>query len=132
VKKFALLILAAILLFPITAMLLSELGEVAVIRGAGAGDVPETRIWLVETPEGLLVRGSAGKAWLEAARSASVVELDRDGVARRYTVVEQPGPEARQRLNELMREKYGLADQMVGVMRAYDASVPLLLKQTTP
>lgn len=128
-KKLALGVVGAIVLLAIGMVVLSESGEVVVIRTSGATGTVETRIWVVDTAEGLLVRGSEGKAWVEAARRATRVELERDGVWRRYAVVDLPGPAAQQRVNALMRDKYGMADLVIGWLRDYDRVTPLLLMQ---
>ncbi len=115
------------LFFAAALLLLSELGEVVVIRTSGHPGAQETRIWVVDVPDGILVRGSSGKTWVEAARHAPEIELRRAGDWHRYAVIEQSGPEAQQRINELMREKYGIADRLTEVLRDPQRAVPLLL-----
>lgn len=128
-KKLALGLVGAIALLAIGMAVLSESGEVVVIRTSGATGTVETRIWVVDTAEGLLVRGSEGKAWVDGARRATRVELERDGVWHTVAVVELPGPAAQRRVNALMREKYGMADLVIGWLRDYDRVTPLLLMQ---
>ncbi len=131
-KKTVAVVMAILLMFPIIMIVSSESGEVVVIRSESSGNTLETRIWVVDLPEGLLVRGTESKAWIVAARQAADVEIERDDIKRRYHVVEQPGNEARHRANDLMREKYGLGDLMISLFRDSDTTVPLLLTEIPP
>jgi len=128
-KKLSIAIVGVLLVLAIGMIVLSESGEVVVIRTPDPSGTRETRIWVVDTEEGLLVRGSEGKAWVEGARGATRVELERDGVWRRYAVVDLPGPAAQKRVNALMRAKYGMADLVIGLLRDYDRVTPLLLME---
>jgi len=117
-----------LLTVPVALVVLSEMGEVAVVRSDVEGSVRETRIWVVDDGGALLVRGSQGKGWLADAVRAGEVELDRAGASRRYRVVERPGAEALDLVNARMREKYGFADVAIGWMRDYASAVPLRLE----
>jgi hypothetical protein len=128
-KKLLVGVVGLLVVLAIGMVVLSESGEVVVIRTTDPSGSRETRIWVVDTAEGLLVRGSEGKAWVEGARRATRVELERDGVWRTYAVVDLPGPAAQKRVNALMRDKYGFADLVIGFLRDYDRVTPLLLMQ---
>ena len=122
------LVLAPFVLFSLLFAVLSEAGEVVVIRTAAAGgETRETRIWVVDTPDGLLVRGTGVKGWVEGARAEPRVELRRGDRWLRLRAVEQAGDAARARANELMLAKYGAAERMVRWVRNVDASVSFLL-----
>jgi hypothetical protein len=127
-KKLVASLLGVLVLFSVVLIVASEAGEVVVIRSTSDGETLETRIWVIDAADGLLVRGTDSKAWVLAARQAGEVELERDGIARRYHVIEQTGADARRRINDLMRAKYGLADRMIGWLRDYDSTVSLKLK----
>lgn len=131
-KKLVALLAGLLLAFVLVTVLASEAGEVVVIRSASGGETLETRIWVIDAPDGLLVRGTEDKQWVLAARRAAEVELERDGIARRYHVIEQTGAEARRHINDLMREKYGLADRLIGLLRDYESTVSLKLTEVTP
>ncbi len=127
VKRLAIGLVGVLILLSISMIAISERGEVVVIRSTSGDRVDTTRIWVVDVPEGMLVRGSAGKGWVDAARAATRVELERDGVGHVVRVVAQPGDAARERVNRRMRDKYGLADRLIGLLRDYESAVPLLL-----
>lgn len=94
---------------------LSELGEVVIVRSPDdAGEPVETRIWIVDASDDQAwIRAAAQKPWARRTRAADSIEIARDGVWRRYDVVEVPSEEARVRVNEAMRAKYGLADRLI-------------------
>jgi hypothetical protein len=122
----AAIVLGPFVLFFVLFAVLSEAGEVVVIR-TGGGETRETRIWVVDTPDGLLVRGTGAKGWVAAARAEPRVELRRGDAWLRLRAVEQTGADARERANRLMLEKYGVAERMVALVRDLDESVPFLL-----
>jgi len=105
-------------------IVLSELGEVVVIHTElEDGSVRTTRIWIVDADEGPLVRGTAGKPWVDGIRRQPRVEVERAGERRTWVAVEQPDVEARRHADRLMREKYGIADSAIGLLRDFDTSV---------
>ncbi len=55
--------LASVLLMGGLIIGMSEWGEVVVIRPLGVEPAEETRVWIVDLPDGAFVRGSSGKAW---------------------------------------------------------------------
>jgi hypothetical protein len=91
----------------------SEWGEVVLIRPLGVEPVKETRIWIVDLPDGAFVRGG-GDGWAESAVTAGSVALRRDGVWANYQVFDAPGRQARDRVNAAMRRKYGFSDRFIG------------------
>jgi len=108
-------------------MLASESGEVVVLRTRDAGGaVHETRLWVVEHEGRPWLRaGNAGTGWLVRLQAQPEVEVVRGGEALALRAV--PVPEARDRINELMNEKYGLADDYVCFFFPREAKIPVRL-----
>ena len=117
-----------VVLAGVAMMGLSEWGEVVVVRPLGIESASETRVWVVDLPEGAYVRGSRGKAWTESAVAAGQVAVRRDGRWLEYRVVDAPGRPVRERVNAAMRAKYGLSDQIIGWVREFDEVRPLRLE----
>ncbi len=85
--------------------------EVVTLRTPFAnGDWHSTRLWLVDDGDASWLH-SAGEAWQRRFAGDPVVELERDGEIRRYRARAVPG--AHPRIDQLLREKYGLADRWV-------------------
>lgn len=109
---------AAAAVFSIALIALSEMGEVVVVETTlPNGDARRTRIWIVDTPEGSLVRGTGGKPWVDGARRRPEVILERDGRRSAQRFVELSDPADRDRARRSMREKYGLADELIDWVR---------------
>lgn len=117
----------ALLSLPIALVVVSELGEV-VIRSEIDGEEFATRIWVVNAPGGILVRGSSGKAWVEAARRAGRVTVERGEVRHHYAVRDRSNRAGIAEVNALMREKHRVADRVIGAMRDYEDIVVLYLE----
>ena len=93
-------------------MALIEVGrEVATLRTPLAdGRWQETRLWIVDDGATSWLH-SAGEAWLKRFQGDPVVEVERRGETRRYRAHAHPGPHPR--VDQLLRDKYGLADRWV-------------------
>ena len=105
-----------------------EIGrEVATLRTPLAdGSWKETRLWIVDDGDVSWVH-SAGRAWIERFDGDPVVEVERNGEVRRYRAHPAPGPHAR--IDQLLREKYGLADRWVRLLAPCgDETVPVRLE----
>jgi hypothetical protein len=74
------------------------------------GTWKETRLWIVDDGRSSWLH-SAGADWLRRFDGNPVVEVERDGEIRRYRAYAVPGPHPR--IDQLLREKYGLADRWV-------------------
>jgi hypothetical protein len=70
-------------------------------------------LWAVED-EGLIWLRAArrDRKWLEWLEERSEVQLELDGETLRYTAAILDQPDARERVDELMREKYPWADRV--------------------
>jgi hypothetical protein len=121
----ALLVLALVVFG--SQMLASESGEVVVLRTQDAsGGVHETRLWVVEHEGRPWLRaGNADTGWLVRLQAQPQVEVVRGGETLRVRAV--PVAEARDRINELMNEKYGLADGYVCAFFPRESKIPVRL-----
>jgi len=118
---------ALVLVLGALAIGLSEWGEVVVIRPVGENPAPETRIWIVDLPDGVFVRGSSDKEWLEDAVRAGSVALRRGGVWSNYAVIDLADRQTRNRVNTAMRKKYGFSDRFIGWTEDFSQARPLRL-----
>lgn len=84
------------------------------------GTWQETRLWIVDDG-GCAWLHSAGAEWEARFEGDPVVEVERRGEVRRYQAHAVPGPHPR--IDQLLREKYGLADRWVRLIAPDDASV---------
>ena len=91
---------------------LIELGrEVVTLRTRlPNGGWQETRLWIVDDA-GTSWLHSAGADWLARFDGDPIVEVERHGEIRRYKAHAVPGPHSV--IDQLLREKYGLADRWV-------------------
>ena len=91
---------------------LIEIGrEVVTLRTQRPGGTwQETRLWIVDEG-GYAWFHSGGSDWSKRFEGDPIVEVDRGGEALRYRARAVPGPHPR--VDELLREKYGLADRWV-------------------
>lgn len=89
-----------------------EIGrEVATLRTARPdGTWQETRLWIVDDGGSSWLH-SAGADWVKRFEGNPVVEVEREGKLLRYRAQAVPGPHPR--VDQLLREKYGLADRWV-------------------
>ena len=85
--------------------------EVVTLRTqARDGGWQETRLWIVDH-EGASWLHSAGADWRSRFEGDPIVEVERDGELQRYRAHAVPGPHPL--VDQLLREKYGLADRWV-------------------
>lgn len=110
---------------------ISELGgEVVTLTSFGAGGAPfHTHLWVVDAEEMPWLRaGQPGERWLARIRANPRVLLRRHGTESRYTAVPVTDPATRDRINALMRQKYGWADRTISLLRDGKKSVPVRLE----
>lgn len=113
----------------------SELGgEVVTLDRAEAnGDVSRVRVWIVDK-DGLswIEHGDAGSHWIARLPDSPDVVLTRKGRTMRY--VGTADPESHDLYHQLRRQKYGWADELVGLFgggEAGCAGVPVRLQPTS-
>jgi|GEM_PF-788500 len=113
----------------------SESGEVVVLSTQGSGDEPEeTRLWVVDLDGFQYLRaGQPRSGWFERLQATPRVGVERGDVRMAYDAI--PRPELRDQVNDLMRSKYGWADEFVGKLFGRDDATPVRLEpvlDTTP
>ena len=110
---------------------LSEFGEeVVTVRSTNAaGEQRSTRLWIVEDSGFAWLRvGQPGSRWHQDLLARPVVEVVRGGETQTYRAVPVETPEARQRINQLIAEKYGLAETVISRMHDESTVVPIRLE----
>ena len=132
VARAVFLILGAGVLVVGAGLLAGELGgEVVRLRSFDAeGRGHDTRLWVVDDGGEIYLRGRPESRWFERVGSSPEVEVERSGRTGRFRAV--PVQEWRDRVNRLMAEKYGWADQWIGLQRNVDQTTPLRLDRVGP
>lgn len=74
------------------------------------GTWQKTRLWIVDDAGSSWLH-SAGPEWVKRFEGDPIVEVERQGEIRRYRATAVPGPHPR--VDQLLREKYGVADRWV-------------------
>lgn len=109
-------VLGLLLLLVIAQLLASESGEVLVLETLDADGRPhETRIWVVEDAGATWVRGGADAGWVQRLLERPEVRAERAGEWSSFLAAPERDPATRDRVNRLMREKYGFADLFIAV-----------------
>jgi hypothetical protein len=84
------------------------------------GGWQETRLWIVDDGASAWLH-SGGPGWPERFAGDPVVEVERKHEVLRYQAHAVPGPHPR--VDQLLREKYGIADRWVRLLSPDDAGV---------
>ncbi len=118
-KKVGLAIGAVVGLFVLLGLsqvLASESGEVLVLETLDAEGQPhQTRIWVVDDAGAVWVRGGPDSGWVRRLTENPDVRAERDGHQAPFRAAPDRDPAARDRVNALMREKYGFADRFIAL-----------------
>ncbi|MCP3987157.1 MAG: nitroreductase family deazaflavin-dependent oxidoreductase [bacterium] len=94
----------------------SESGEVLVLETLDAeGQPQETRIWVVDDGGASWVRGGEDSGWVQRVLQNPEVQATRHDEQGPFRAVPVRDPAARDRVNTLMREKYGFADSFIAM-----------------
>ena len=95
----------------------SESGEVVVLRSRdAAGDVHETRLWIVEDAGFAWLRaGSPESGWYARLQAQPAVEVVRGDATLLFTAEPEHGPARVATTNRLMAEKYGWGDRVISL-----------------
>ncbi|MFP8875157.1 MAG: hypothetical protein VCB42_11685 [Myxococcota bacterium] len=127
ILRVSILIAAAVVLAVGAGLLASELGgEVVRLRSFDAdGRGHDTRLWIVNDGGRSYLRGRPGSGWFDRVAASPQVELERSGQTGRFRAV--PVEPMRDRVNRLMAEKYGWAEQLIALQREMDQTMPLRL-----
>jgi hypothetical protein len=114
-------------------LIMSELGgEVVTLHTqvVGGGE-KRTHLWVVDDAGVAWLRaGMASSGWLARIEQNPNVLVERGGRLIRFRAVPVREPRVRDRIHALMREKYGAADRLVGMLRDPAQSVPVRLEPT--
>jgi hypothetical protein len=121
------IVLGLLVAYVVAHLALIEIGrEVIVLRTEDAeGARLETRLWIVDDGEQAWIHGGDSR-WMQNLRENPVVEVERGGKTQQFRAVPVPGPH--QRVHELLREKYGIADGWVRFIGGDEGSVPVRLE----
>jgi hypothetical protein len=133
VGKILLLLLALALAFVLTLAAASEFGgEVVTLytRDASGGE-SGTSLWVVDH-EGFqyLRAGDRAASWFERLRREPQVRVERAGKAASYQAL--PSPDLTRTVDQLMAEKYGIADRIISVIRDPSSSMAVRLVPASP
>jgi hypothetical protein len=120
-----------VLMTGISAM--SPSSEVVVLTSSDAGgEGLETTVWIVEDQGDLWLRaGNPDSEWLGRVRANPEIALERGDATLRYQAVLVDEDAARERVNELMAEKYGASNSMVSLWGDHSVSIPIRLEPDT-
>ena len=111
-------------------MVASEVGgEVVTISTWDDGGEPvTTRVWIVDDGGFAWLRaGQAQSGWLARIEAHPEIEVERGGRTETFRAVPVRDAAARDRIHELMAEKYGFADRLISTMRDPKGSVAIRL-----
>jgi len=121
------ILLLAVLVFGLQ-MLASERVEVIELHTLDSNeDEVTTRLWIVDDAGFPYLRVGAGNsAWSERLLAHTEFDVTRADERARYTAVARP--EKRERINQLMHEKYTWGDTIIGlIVGTRDRALPLEL-----
>ncbi len=109
-------VVGLVLLLGLAQLLASESGEVLVLETLDAEGQPhETRIWVVDDAGAAWMRGDPDSGWVRRLIENPEIRAERAGQQAPFRAVPDRDPTARDRVNALMREKYGFADRFIAV-----------------
>ncbi|MEQ9450367.1 MAG: hypothetical protein RJQ07_02185 [Pseudomonadales bacterium] len=108
-------------------LIASESGEVVVVGSQNAdGSVSETRLWVVEHDDAQWLRGSPEAGWYQRITARDEISFTRDGQTEQMRAQTVLGE--RDTINNLMAQKYGWADQFIGIMFGRDDAIAIRLE----
>ena len=92
------------------------------------GEEVITRLWVVDHSGYQYLRvGADGSEWFRRIQANGEFEVTRNG--RRYTYTAALREEESERINQLMRDKYGWGDSLIEILvGGRDASIPIELR----
>lgn len=94
-----------------------------------SGEEVTTRLWVVDDEGYQYLRvGADGSGWFSRIEASESIDLTRDGERASYVV--ELRPEKRDRINDLMQEKYTWGDSFIAAMvGSRENSIPIELHQ---
>ena len=130
IVRLVIVLLVALVAFVGAVFAASEFGgEVVNLRTHDGKEERSTHLWVVDDGGFAWLRaGRPTSAWLVRIETDPDVIVERGGTAIHFHAVPVHDPATRDRIHALMREKYPLADRIVGVTRDPSGSVPVRLE----
>jgi len=117
-------VVAVLLLLVGGYFVMAESGEVVVLETRAAAGAHSTRVWVVDDAGFAWLRtGDPTSPWLARLRANSEVAVTRAGERREYRAVPLDDAAARDRVNALTLEKYGLAEEILRALMMDPAGV---------
>jgi hypothetical protein len=110
-------------------LVLIEMGrEVVLLRTrTPEGEPLDTRLWVVDEGGYPWLHGNLDSGWMQRIAVNPIVEIERGGEMKQYRAVPVPGPHPK--IDERLREKYGVADRWVRFLAPdSDRTVPVRLE----
>ena len=108
------IVIALPVVYAVAHLALIELGREVVVlhKWTSEGTTRPTRLWIVDDgATAWLHHGYSDSAWIGRLEQDSVVTIERAGLTRRYRAT--PDPSSHDRVHQLLREKYGIAEWWV-------------------
>jgi hypothetical protein len=130
--KILLVLLALVVAFVVTIAAASEFGGevVTLYTRDSSGNEVGTSLWVVDTGGFQYLRaGDRSAGWFERLRREPAVRVERGGKAASYQAL--PTPDMTRTIDQLMAEKYGLADRVVSIIRDPESSMAVRLVPAT-
>lgn len=129
--KIAAVVVALLVTLYLAQAIASEQGEVVVLTTFDvAGGAQTTRVWVVDYEGAAWLRsGSPASAWYGRIGNNPQVKVVRGG--REFAASVVAVPDQQKQINQLMAEKYGWADQFIGLLFGRDDAIALRLDPVT-
>ncbi len=109
-------VIGLFLILGIAQIVASESGEVLVLETLDSDGQPhETRIWLVDDAGAIWVRGRPDSGWVQRLLESPDIRAKRSDRWAPFRAVPGRATMARDRVNVLMRKKYGFADRFIAI-----------------
>ena len=105
----------------------AESGEVLVITTQDASGVArQTRLWVVDHDGSAWLRsGSTRSGWYQRLIANPRISVRRGDAT--FAAVAEPSVDARDSINDLMNDKYGWADDYIGMLYGRGGAIPIRL-----
>ncbi len=125
--KLGSVIFALLAIVIVLQIIASESGEVVVITTQdAAGDARETRLWVVDHHGSAWLRSSSPQSgWYQRMLANPQIGVQRGEES--FAAVAQPAVDAKDTINRLMNDKYGWADDYIGMLFGRDNAIPIRL-----
>jgi hypothetical protein len=126
-------VIGLVVVYAVAHLALIELGREVVVldKWTPAGTTRPTRLWIVDDGAiAWLHHGYSDSAWIGRLERDPVVTIERAGSTRRYRAT--PDPSSHDRVHQLLRQKYGVADWWVRFVTGSREHCPALPVRLEP